>query len=156
MCELSEIKLFMCACSQHILTAQRNGNDLILDYFIGYRPEKDDRVEDYFVYIPLSVHDSIAKRMNLLLSSDNEEDINFVINFENEYTKETGTEIKQYALTISKMGNMYFLMLERTDIKTENDEPSFIWEWGAYRTKFEELAILIQEMEDQLAYELYS
>lgn len=149
--ELGQIGLFLCSCYTHILYVQRLDNDLHLDYFVSYRPEVEDRMEDFYIQIPLSKNDSIAKRMTMLLNASNlNEEITFTIEFENE----NENEVKKYKLLISKRYNLYSLTLYRTDL--DEEYPTFIWEWCAYNEKFAKLTDLIASYEEELEDELYS
>ena len=153
--ELSEAKIFLCTCYSDAIFVQRIDKDLHIDYFISYRPGAEQRVEDFYVQIPLSKNDSIAKRMKVLLSySVDEESISFKINFENEYSNDNGVGTKCYELEILKLYNLYSLTLRRTDIESEDE--NFVWEWCAERDKFEELMEFIKQLEDELDDELYS
>ena len=152
--ELSEAKIFLCSCYAHALFAQRIDRDLHLDYFIAYRPEETDRVEDYYVQIPLSKSSSIADRMLILTDKVCDPVACFDIDFEMMRDTECGTIIKKYRLTIHKMYDLYGLLLTRTDICAEDD--AFVWEWNAYYKTWTELASVIKEWEDELDDELYS
>jgi hypothetical protein len=151
---LSEVKLFSCSCYAHALYVQRIERDLHIDYFISYRPDPADRVEDYYIQIPLSKNDRISTQMLALMNDDLGDNASINISFENEYSSEQGPIIKKYTLTISRTHNMYNLLLTRTDLCAEDD--AFVWEWSAYRDKWIQLGLFIEQLEDELDDELYS
>ena len=150
----SEAKIFLCSCYAHVLFAQRINQDLHLDYFYSYRPEESDRVEDYYIQIPLSKYDRISQRMLALMNEDENDTASMNMNFEIERETEYGTIIKHYCLSINRMYNLYGLTLTRTDLLADDDV--FIWEWNAYRDQWIELGLFIEQLEDELDDELYS
>ena len=152
--EISEAKIFLCSCYSHALFVQRIDRDLHLDYFIAYRPDETDKVEDFYIQLPLSKKERISSIMLGLINGDYGEDASIDINLENEYDSEYGPIIKKYTLTISRTYDMYNLLLVRADIDEPDD--NFVWEWSAYRERWVELGLCIEQLEDELDDELYS
>ena len=148
--EVSEAKMFLCSCYAHALFVQRIDRDLHLDYFISYRPESVDKVEDFYVQLPLSKNNRVSSIMLQLVNGDHGETASFDLNIENEYD----TENKKYILTISRQHNIYNLLLTRADMNEDDD--NFVWEWSAYRDRWIELGLFIEQLEDELDDELYS
>ena len=152
--DLSEVKLFPCSCYAHALYVQRIERDLHIDYFISYRPDPTDRVEDYYIQIPLSKYDRISQRMLALMDENENDTASMNMNFEIERETEDGIIVKRYCLSINRMCNLYGLVLTRTDLL--EDEDSFVWEWNSYRDQWIQLGLFIEQLEDELDDELYS
>ena len=152
--EVSEAKMFLCSCYAHALFVQRIDRDLHLDYFYSYRPEESDRVEDYYIQIPLSKYDRLSQRMLSLIDENENDTASMNMNFEIECETEYGTIVKRYCLSINRIYNLYGLTLTRTDLLA--DEGAFVWEWNASHDQWIEFGLFIKQLEDELDDELYS
>ena len=157
MTNYSEMKPFMCSCFAEIMTVQRAGNELCLDYYINYRPAEEQKVEDFYVRVPLSKKDRISTMMKIIFDCGADECMSLNVDFENEYgCNEDNISIEKYRLELCKKYNIYSLILYRTDNITDNDDEGFVWEWCGYETTWIELMEFIRQLEDELEDELYS
>ena len=156
MTNYSEIKPFICSCFAEIMTVQRVGDELCLDYYISYRPIEEQKVEDFYVRIPLSKKDRISTMMKIIFDCGRDECMSLNVDFENEYGyDEDSISIKKYRLEIRKEYNIYSFTLYRTDNIADDDE-GFVWEWCSYGPTWIELMEFIAQLEDELEDELYS
>lgn len=158
MTNYSEIKPFICSCFAEIMTVQRAGNELCLDYYISYRPTEDQKVEDFYVRIPLSKRDRISTMMKIIYDCGRDECMSLNVDFENEYGCDEDTITTQrYRLVIDKEYTIYSFKVYLLDQMDEDDaDAGFVWEWCSYGPTWLELMEFITQLEDQLEDELYS